>query len=95
MKYNYLFLLKKLLLLKKHFQTVMLMGPKKIFTLSFYSTFQSVNIHIIRPNDQKTHVRCKVVGMDTGGLGAKHRNFFFFFMVESTQFCSFAEKTIK
>ena len=35
-------------------------------------------IHIIRPNDRNTHARCKVVGMDTGGLGAKHRKFFFF-----------------
>ena len=50
-----------------------------------------MNIHIIRPNDRKTHARCKVVGMDTEGLGAKHRKCFFF-MVESTQFCSFERK---
>ena len=52
-----------------------------------------MNIHIVRPNDRKTHARCKVVGMDTGGLGAKHgKCFVFFFMVESTQFCSFEGK---
>ena len=44
-----------------------------------------MNIHIIRPNDRKTHARCKVEEMDTGGLGAKHRKCFFF-MVKRTQF---------
>ena len=65
-------------MLKKHFETVMLMWPKNIFELC-HSTVHSVNIHTIRPNDRKTHARCKVVGVDTGGLGAKHRKCFFFF----------------
>ena len=42
------FFKKRLLLLKKHFKTVMLMSRKKI-TLSFYRN--SVNIFEIRPND--------------------------------------------
>ena len=78
MKYNYFFFFKKkLLLLKKHFETVMLVWPKKILTLSFYSTFSEYSYNKLRPNDRKTHARCKVVGMDTGGLGEKHRKCFF------------------
>ena len=70
------FLKKKLLVLMKHFETVMLMWPKKFLILSFYSTFSEYSYNKAR----KTHARCKVVGIDTGGLGAKHRKCFFFFL---------------
>ena len=63
----------------------MFMWPKKLC----HSTVHSVNIHIIRPNDRKTHARCKVVGMDTGGLVAKHRKWFFFHGREYTVLYSF------
>ena len=42
----------------KHFETSMSMLPKNIYLLC-HSTVHAVNIHIIRPNDQKTHARCK------------------------------------
>ena len=45
-------------MLKKHFETCMLMSPKNIFILC-HSTVHQVNIHIIRPNDRMTHARCK------------------------------------
>ena len=49
---------KKKLLLKKHFETGMLLLPKNIILLC-NSTVHPVNIHIIWPNDRKTHARCK------------------------------------
>ena len=76
MKYPYLFFFKEAVIVEETFETVMLMWPKFFLKLC-HSTVHSVNIHIIRPNDRKTHARCKVVGMDTGGLGAKHRKCFF------------------
>ena len=45
--------------MKKYFDTVMLMPPKK--KILFYSV-HSVNIHMLRPNDRKTHARCRMVG---------------------------------
>ena len=38
----------------------------------------SVKIHIIKANHRMTHARCKVVGVDRGGVGAKHRRCFFY-----------------
>ena len=66
---------------------------KKIIQLC-HSTVHSVNIHITRPNDQNTHARCKVVGMATGGLGAKHRKCVFFHGREYTVLL-FWRETIK
>ena len=59
MKYNYLFFLKKeAVIAEKAFETGMLLLPKNILLLCD-STVHPVNIHIIRPNDRKTHARCK------------------------------------
>ena len=43
-------------MLKKHFETGMLMSPKKVFILC-HSTVHTENIHTKRPNDRKTHAR--------------------------------------
>ena len=58
------FFLQRLLLLKKHFETGMLMSPKNIFILC-HCTVHQVYIHI------------KVVRVDRGGVGTKHRKCFF------------------
>ena len=55
---------------KKYFETGMLMSPKNISILC-HSTVHPVNIHIKRPNDQKTHARCKS-GM-SGQRGSGHK----------------------
>ena len=74
---RYLFFFKKrLLLLKKHFETGMLLLPKNIFLLCD-STVHPVNIHIIRPNDRKAHARCKSGRSGQGGVGTRHRKCFF------------------
>ena len=36
-----------------------------------------VNIHIKRPNDRRHMPDVKVVGVDRGGVGTKHRKCFF------------------
>ena len=64
------FLKKRLLLLKKHFETGLLMSPKDIFILC-HSTVHTVNIHTKRPNDNKTHARCK--SGRSGQKGSKHK----------------------
>ena len=61
---------KRLLLLKKHCETGMLMLPKNIFILC-HSTVHPVNIHIIRPNDRKAHARCKRGTSTQRGSGHK------------------------
>ena len=45
-------------MLKKHFDIGILMSPKNMLIFC-HSTVHPVNIHIIRPNDRKTHARCK------------------------------------
>ena len=50
----------------------MLMSPKNI-CFHFVIPHHPVNIQIIRPNDRKV----KVVGVDRGGAGTKHRKCFF------------------
>ena len=62
----------------KHFETSMSMLPKNIYLLC-HSTVHPVNIHIIRPNDRKTHAvpDVKVVRVDRGGVGTKYRKCFF------------------
>ena len=52
------FFKKRLLLLKKHFETGMITLPKSIFLLCHF-TVHPAHINIIRPNDRKTHARCK------------------------------------
>ena len=64
------FFKKRLLLLKKHFETGMLLLPKIIFLLCD-STVHPVDIHIIRPNDRKTHARCKSGRSGQRGSGHK------------------------
>ena len=88
-KYNYLFFLKNLLLLKKHFETVMSMWPKIFLTLSFYSTFSEYSCN----KAQWSKDTCRVQSGRNGhrGTGCKAQEMFFF-MVESTQFCSFEGK---
>ena len=54
----------------------MLMLPKNISILC-HSTVHPVHIHIKRPNDGKTHARCKSGGSGEGGVGTKHRKCFF------------------
>ena len=75
MKYYYiLFLKKRLLLFKKHFETDMIMSPKNIFILC-HSTVHPVNRHIERFNDRMTHARCKNGRSGQrrgGGVGTKH-----------------------
>ena len=54
----FIFFKKGLLLLTKHFETSMSMLPKNIYLLC-HSTVHPVNIHIVRPNERKTHACCK------------------------------------
>ena len=68
--------------MKKYFDTVMLMPPKK--KILFYSV-HSVNIHMLRPNDRKTHANCRIVGADRGGVGAKHRKYIYIFFMLAEQ----------
>ena len=51
-------------------EAVMLMPPKNIFTFC-RSTVHPVNIHIIRPNDRKTHAKCKRGTSGQRGSGYK------------------------
>ena len=67
---NIIYFLKRLLLLKKHFETGILMSTKNIFILC-HSTVHTVIIHIIRPNDRKTHARCKSGRSGQRGSGHK------------------------
>ena len=50
-------------------------AKKNFLTLSLYSTFSEYSYN--KAQWSKDTARCKVVGMDTGGLGAKHRKCFF------------------
>ena len=61
---------KRLLLFKKHFLTGMLMLTKNISIL-WHSTLHPVNIHIKRPDDRKTHARCKSGRSGQRGIGHK------------------------
>ena len=67
MKYYYLFFKKnRLLLLKKHFETGMIMVPKNIFFLLFHSTVHAAHINIIRPNDRQTRSQGLFPGLGQG-----------------------------
>ena len=58
MKFYYLCFKKEALIVQETFLYGMLMLTK-IISILCHSTLHPVNIHIKRPNDRKTHARCK------------------------------------
>ena len=73
MKYYYLCFKKEALIVQETFLNWYVNVAKKYFLC--HSTLHPVNIHIKRPNDGMADV--KVVGVDRGEVGTKHRKCFF------------------